>query len=871
MSENQTIVLERIENAKVQKSLSLDLSGLSIRDLPSQLGELTWLLELNLSFNNLTILPSCINRLNSLRHLDLSYNCLNQNNGIGFEYPCYLPLVFLNLSFNNFSKIPSDIHYPYFIENVLLDGNEVLEGLPEFILDLGYKTIDYFHSELLASKNDERIFEAKMLFVGQGEVGKTTLMKKLVDSEFQVEVGMEPTTHGINIMQWKVEIPLPEDKVVGFDEYDEYFEYGNSDYDENNSSDYDRNQDEGEIELWNIKLLQNENDILQDATINIWDFGGQEIYYSTHQFFLTKRSIYIFVWDARKEEDNRGFEYWFNTINVLGESSPVLIVQNKLDVRIKEIDQKLYKEKFPNIIGFFQVSCSKNVGLDELRFRIFQAFKGLPHLKDRLPKTWISIRENLIELNKNYIDVQEYQKICLRYGVAIKRIDLLSDYLHDLGYMLHFWKDEILKNIIILKPEWTTNAFYKLVDSNIIRNSYGEFSLNKLEHIWDSSEYPSSKHLELLKLMERFEICFNVLSTYNYIIPELLRASSHFDIKDFEKDAELKFEYRFKFMPSGLIPRFICRNSLYIDQNLFWKNGLLMNFEDSNALIIGDSLNRIIKIFIKGKFKESLLGIIRKEFGEIFSSLKFQKEEDFSEMIPCNCQTCINKSSPYFFKFSVLKMFQSKDKVFISCQESADDVEIVSLIRGYEKNRVKEMVIGHLLVACSQLQGNFKLIDKKEDTRNSFVSNILNNRGLLARDQARWGSSPTKKSQGEIDIRLEESSGMTLGIFEGLNLKHIDSHKIHSHIEKIFEYDPNGLESNYIIIYSDAVDFMGLWRKYPACAENANCNYDLIGSFEDISSNYQIGGQIKVGRTKYNINEKHSSLYHIFVNMNYGK
>ena len=33
----------------------------------------------------------------------------------------------------------------------------------------------------------------------------------------------------------------------------------------------------------------------QDFGVNMWDFGGQEIYHATHQFFLTKRSLYALV------------------------------------------------------------------------------------------------------------------------------------------------------------------------------------------------------------------------------------------------------------------------------------------------------------------------------------------------------------------------------------------------------------------------------------------------------------------------------------------------------------------------------------------------------------------------------------------------
>jgi internalin A len=39
----------------------------------------------------------------------------------------------------------------------------------------------------------------------------------------------------------------------------------------------------------------------EDFIANVWDFGGQEIYHTTHQFFLTKRSLYLLVVDDRKE------------------------------------------------------------------------------------------------------------------------------------------------------------------------------------------------------------------------------------------------------------------------------------------------------------------------------------------------------------------------------------------------------------------------------------------------------------------------------------------------------------------------------------------------------------------------------------------
>ncbi len=47
--------------------------------------------------------------------------------------------------------------------------------------------------------------------------------------------------------------------------------------------------------------------------LNIWDFGGQEIQHSTHQFFLTTRSLYLLVVDARKGDQISNIEYWLKT------------------------------------------------------------------------------------------------------------------------------------------------------------------------------------------------------------------------------------------------------------------------------------------------------------------------------------------------------------------------------------------------------------------------------------------------------------------------------------------------------------------------------------------------------------------------------
>ena len=91
--------------------------------------------------------------------------------------------------------------------------------------------------------------------------------------------------------------------------------------------------------------------------LNTWDFGGQQIYHATHQFFLTKRSLYVLVDDTRSDHrsiHDEGFKFWLEVVETLSESSPLLIFQNEKGGRSKQIDEAGIKGRFPNVRDFYR-------------------------------------------------------------------------------------------------------------------------------------------------------------------------------------------------------------------------------------------------------------------------------------------------------------------------------------------------------------------------------------------------------------------------------------------------------------------------------------------------------------------------------------
>ncbi len=882
MIDNREIVNQRIDFAIRNKTSYLDLNNLQLDSLPDKISELDCLHELNLSNNKFTEYPKIISKLYNLYVLNLSNNELDD---MYVEFGKYYSLQELDLRDNAFKYFPRALNYLRNIGDlVYLEGNPYYDDVPEEIYEQGIWATENYFEELRSSKQIHRLFEAKLLFVGNGEVGKTTLMKVLKDNEYDVKIGKEPTTHGINIKTWNLDIHFPAKKPY----YNRFIDQEKLLYYE-----YEDEPDENEeinvepiikpayevLDYHDYNYLNIENNIYDyygnffvkhNVKINLWDFGGQDIYHSTHQFFLTKRSVYLFVWDASKNQDEKSFEYWLNSIKFLSNGSPVIIVMNKSEKRFKHIDESLLMKKYENIIAFHKISCFTKEGILDLEDSIKHSIKGLKHIGDRLPAVWLNLNKHLKGLRRNYIDIEEFYEICTSFNINEKRADYISEYLNDLGKILHFSKDSILQNIVILKPEWATKAVYNIIDDVNIQKNGGRFNINDLKTIWNRRTYPKHKHYELIKLMEKFELTFNLIGTDDYIIPELLEPlKSLKELERFNNNC-LIFEYHYKFIPAGITNRLICSLYHMIEKNHYWKNGVIFKHELAYALVQEFKMDKIISIKIYGNNCSNLLAIIRNELQRIHSNLNFNKitNLDYIEKIPCPCDYCQTRKKPHMHEYRVLLNYIEKGKEYIDCLVSTDSINIKKILRGIKSNNSNINLLNYMIVAASQLQGNYKIIDKNEDSRNSFIANVLTNKGIIAKDQSRWGKSETGKQQGELDIKIEDNEGSALSVFEGFNLRNLNKSIITRHIQKIIGYDSNGLKDNFIFIYSESNNFIELFNGYLEFLKETKINKVNFDIIENLSNDLSKGSEIKIVRSKFYRQKQLCNLYHILINLN---
>ncbi len=136
-------------------------------------------------------------------------------------------------------------------------------------------------------------------------------------------------------------------------------------------------------------------------------------------------------------------------------------------------------------------------------------------------------------------------------------------------------------------------------------------------------------------------------------------------------------------MPAGIITRLIVRMHDYIKNNMFWLQGVVIEREQTEALITSNTLERFISIKVKGRNRQDLFGIIRYEIENIHKTLK---EPHVKLMTHCICSECISCASPEFYAFELLNKYIEKGKNTVTCPKSIEEVSLTALKINITKN-----------------------------------------------------------------------------------------------------------------------------------------------------------------------------------------
>jgi internalin A len=357
--------------------------------------------------------------------------------------------------------------------------------------------------------------------------------------------------------------------------------------------------------------------------LNVWDFGGQEIMHGTHRFFLSERSLYLLVLEARREDDESVFS-WLKTIRNRGGESPVIVVINKCDdgSHNLRVDETALQRDYPNVIGVVRTSCEPNqfahqsiAGLRRLIADTLATNPLLSHARNGIPPPWLRVKAAVAALarDQSLLESRVYLDLCTG-GDERDRITDVNEQgallllLHDLGVVVAHGlardAPAALREVTLLDPNWLTGAVYALLNAPQVLQQAGEFSRAQLPQWLNSALYPPHRHEYILDMMQSqdLSLCFRLPTTQGderYLLPEAL-PSNEPDFGTWPPDS-LRFRFDYDYLPPGLIPRFIVQAHRHLTEKpTRWRTGVVLAVDTCPVLLKGDRERRRIDIAVTG-------------------------------------------------------------------------------------------------------------------------------------------------------------------------------------------------------------------------------------------------------------------------------
>ncbi len=670
-------LLAIIEKAARKKQTKLALPLRGITELPAEIGKLIRLKGLDLSENQLETLPESMGNLINLQWLDLRGNQLAvlpdsitklvnlKSLALGNNKLTTLPELFGNLRSleglwlydNPLHSLPTSMARLERLETLDLGGPysvKLLDPVSQIFARQGW---DALRAYLRSLEEAEPLYEAKLLLVGEGEVGKTTLLKALTGQEPRAD---EPTTHGAKIDVKALLLPHPEKRRV-------------------------------------------------EIQFNSWDFGGQDVYRVTHQFFFSRRSIYLLVWEPRKGVQASQVEDWLKIIRLrVGDDARVIIVSThcKTGGRIARIDKPVLIRDFGSmIVGFHEVdslvddpATGQKVGIAELKTMIADAAKNLEQMGMLFNRDWRVARDELLAMKEPCIAYPKFADVCVRHGLDDISTKTLATLMHDLGYVVYYGDDERLKNDVVLQPEWLTKAIGFVLEDRKTQEMAGILPDDRLKEVWWDHPFKGEQKYEpllypfFLRLMEKYDVSYR-LEEGNAVlvaqhVPQVRPALPWLsDEEPTRGNRRIAMVCAMDDAPPGLVPWMIVRTHDYAydssGHRLHWQKGMfLRNTRHGEAML--ELREREFHIYAQAIWPEFFMNVLRKTLQKLITDNWPGMEGRYYFAVPCK-NRIDGKACDGRFRIDALRKFLEDGDETIRCQSCTKRQNIVELLYGFEE------------------------------------------------------------------------------------------------------------------------------------------------------------------------------------------
>ena len=599
--------------------VTLDLSGNQLTDLPEALGHLPALTTLNLSGNQLTALPESLGKLTALATL--------------------------NMSDNQLTALPGSLGRLDRVTALSLERNPLRSPLLEIAED-GTAAVKAYLA--LVMDGAAELWTSKLLVVGEGAVGKTSLVKALTG---QVHDPREPTTHGIRIVEVNLNHP-------------------------------DRS---------NVLMR-----------LSSWDFGGQDIYHATHQFFLSDRSLFVLLWNARQGWEQAKLPYWLDIIKARAPHARVILVATHAEGRPIDLPFTDLKVTYPQIVGSAGVDNSNGEGVDKLRQKLANEAAKLPLMGSQWPASWVTGVETIRQCGLQHATPDKLHELLAAAGVTDRGHQAyLLRALHLLGEILYFDEDEELRDTIILRPQWVNDYIAKVLDSPAVATGHGLLTRSHEQQLWSDLE-PGLRDRFLL-MMERFDLSYRITDdkTAASLVVERLPWDSplyqqHWDAALSVRGArEIHLRYQLNTLPPGVPTWFIAREHRFTTRT-HWRSGALLRYTGDPrvfGLIRAERKDRTVDLAVRGPAPQLFFSVLQDGFE---STLSRYKGLEITQLVPCICKygngTQAGRPCMHLYHYRPLLRRLEQGVPEVECELSFAKISVAQLLFGISPTTTEQLV-----------------------------------------------------------------------------------------------------------------------------------------------------------------------------------
>ena len=636
-----------------------------LKSLPNSIGQLRNLKILDLQNNRLASLPESIGRLRALRTLRLQSNRLTS---LPESMADLNKLAEMDVSSNLLGSVPPSFARLPILDRIQLAGNPLNPALAS-AYERGLHELQVYLQSLEETAQREKLYEAKLVLVGEGAVGKTTLLKAMTGKDPRKD---EPTTHGVSIDIKALCLGHP-------------------------------SKDGVEIRL------------------NSWDFGGQEVYRVTHQFFFSRRSVYLLVWEPRRGVQQCQVEDWLKLIRLrVGHEARVIIVSThcRSGGRIARVDKPVLQRDFgPLILGFHEVDSLVNdpetgdkVGIKKLKEMIANAAQDLEQMGMEFNRDWVEARDELLAKDEPCVSYAEFARVCGRHGLDPAATKTLANLMHDLGYIVYYGDDERLKDDVVLQPEWLTKAIGFVLEDRTTQEMDGILPDSRLKEVWcykpadGRTKFDHKLYPFFLRLMERFDVSYRLeegtASLVAQHVPQVRPSLPWLpDEEPKLRNRRIAMVCTMDEAPPGLVPWMIVRTHEYAYERpaadskvhrLHWQKGMFLRYRSHGEALL-ELRGREFHANVEAVWPEYFMNVLRQTLHKLISDNWPGMKDHYSFTVPCR-ERSHGKPCEGRFHISALHKFLQEGDEMIRCQVCLKRENILHLLYGFEKLDLSEQL-----------------------------------------------------------------------------------------------------------------------------------------------------------------------------------